>query len=170
MPIYYCLVAHKTIVLANYAITAGNFLSVAHQILPGIDTETNHRFIYSHGQFLFHYICEDRLIYLCVTDLEYVRETAFLYLNAIRKRFLATYGLQAALAGELALDAEFSRVLATELANIDQYQDKVSLVSSQVAEVKNVMEVNIEKMIDRGDNLQRVMEQVDGLNRTVSEK
>jgi vesicle-associated membrane protein 7 len=169
MPIYYCLVAHRSTVLANYATTSGNFLTVSHQILPGIDKEASHCFIYKHGNFLFPYVCEEQLIFMCITDLDYARESTFLFLNAIKRRFLSTYGLQAALAGELALDEEFSPVMASEMAKTDQHQDKVSKVSHQVADVKSVMAHNIELLIDRGDNLQRVMEQVDGLNRSVSE-
>jgi hypothetical protein len=68
MSILYSLVARETTVLTKYGPKAGNFAKVVDEILPGIQTDGNHKFIYSHGAFLFYYICENKLIYMCITD------------------------------------------------------------------------------------------------------
>lgn len=67
MPILYSVVARGTTVLAKYASCPGNFAEVTDQILTKIPPE-NGKLTLSHGSYLFHYICEDRIIYMCITD------------------------------------------------------------------------------------------------------
>lgn len=67
MPILYSVVSRGTTVLAKYASCAGNFAEVTEQIMAKIPPDNN-KLTYSHGNYLFHYICENRLIYMCITD------------------------------------------------------------------------------------------------------
>jgi vesicle-associated membrane protein 7 len=67
MPILYSVIARGTIVLTKYASCAGNFTEVTEQIMTKIPPE-NGKMTYSHGSYLFHYICENRIIYMCITD------------------------------------------------------------------------------------------------------
>jgi vesicle-associated membrane protein 7 len=68
MPIIYSLVARTTTILAKYAECVGNFAEVTEQILPKIQTDVNNKLTYSHGNYLIHYVCENRVIYMCITD------------------------------------------------------------------------------------------------------
>ena len=52
----------------------------------------NAKLTYSHGAYLFHYICENRIIYMCITDDNYERSKAFAFLSEIKKRFMIQYG------------------------------------------------------------------------------
>lgn len=67
MPILYSVISRGTTVLAKYAQCVGNFAEVTEQIMLKIKAE-NHKLTYSHGNYLIHYICEDRIIYMCITD------------------------------------------------------------------------------------------------------
>jgi hypothetical protein len=67
MPILYSVVARGITVLAKYASCPGNFSEVTEQIIAKIPPDDS-KLTYSHGSFLFHYICEDRIIYMCITD------------------------------------------------------------------------------------------------------
>ncbi|CAF92017.1 unnamed protein product [Tetraodon nigroviridis] len=67
MAILFAVVARGTTILAKHAYCGGNFLEVAEQILAKIPSENN-KLTYSHGSYLFHYICHDRIVYLCITD------------------------------------------------------------------------------------------------------
>jgi vesicle-associated membrane protein 7 len=67
MPILYSVIARGTIVLTKYASCAGNFTEVTEQIMTKIPPD-NAKLTYSHGSYLFHYICENRIIYMCITD------------------------------------------------------------------------------------------------------
>lgn len=67
MSILYSVIARGTTVLAKYASCSGNFSEVTEQIIEKISAE-NHKLTYSHDTYLFHYICENRVIYMCITD------------------------------------------------------------------------------------------------------
>ncbi|KAL7979420.1 hypothetical protein Chor_004578 [Crotalus horridus] len=67
MAILFAVVARGSTILAKHAWCGGNFLEVTEQILAKIPSENN-KLTYSHGNYLFHYICQDRIIYLCITD------------------------------------------------------------------------------------------------------
>nr|CAD7402222.1 unnamed protein product [Timema cristinae] len=74
MPILYSVVTRGLTVLAKYASCAGNFAEVTEQILTKIAPE-DAKLTYSHGSYLFHYICESRIIYMCITDDKYYSES-----------------------------------------------------------------------------------------------
>lgn len=67
MPILYSVVSRGSTVLAKHACCAGNFPEVTEQIILRIPPH-DEKLTYSHGSYLFHYICENQVIYMCVTD------------------------------------------------------------------------------------------------------
>lgn len=74
MPILYSVISRGLTVLTKYASCAGNFAEVTEQIIEKIPSHDN-KLTYSHGNYLFHYICENGIIYMCITDDVSVRET-----------------------------------------------------------------------------------------------
>lgn len=67
MPLFYSVVARGPTVLAKSAACSGNFDEVTEQILAKIPPQ-NDKMTYSQGPYLFHYVCEDQIIYMCITD------------------------------------------------------------------------------------------------------
>lgn len=67
MPILYSVISRGPTVLAKYASCAGNFAEVTEQIIAKIPSN-NEKLTYSHGNYLFHYICEEGIIFMCITD------------------------------------------------------------------------------------------------------
>lgn len=67
MPILYSVISRGNTVLAKFASCAGNFAEVTEQILVKIPPQ-NEKLTYSHGNYLFHYVCENCIIYMCITD------------------------------------------------------------------------------------------------------
>ena len=51
----------------KHAVCPGNFAEVTEQILGKIGPE-NSKLTYSHGQYLFHYVSDRRIIYMCITE------------------------------------------------------------------------------------------------------
>ncbi|XP_045852192.1 vesicle-associated membrane protein 7 isoform X1 [Meles meles] len=144
MAILFAVVARGTTILAKHAWCGGNFLEVTEQILAKIPSENN-KLTYSHGNYLFHYICQDRIVYLCITDDDFERSRAFNFLNEIKKRFQTTYGSRAQTALPYAMNSEFSSVLAAQLKHHSENKgiDKVVETQAQVDELKGIMVRNI---------------------------
>lgn len=67
MPILYSVISRGTTVLAKYAECVGNFAEVTEQVMLKIEAK-NHKMTYTHGDYLIPYICEDRMIYMCIAD------------------------------------------------------------------------------------------------------
>lgn len=67
MPILYSVVSRGNTILAKYATCAGNFSEVTEQIISKIPNRDD-KLTYSHGNYLFHYVAENGLIYMCITD------------------------------------------------------------------------------------------------------
>nr|DBA20861.1 TPA: hypothetical protein GDO54_017601 [Pyxicephalus adspersus] len=155
MAILFSVVARGTTILAKHAWCGGNFLEVTEQILAKIPSENN-KLTYSHGSYLFHYICQDRIIYLCITDDDFERSRAFNFLNEIKKRFQTTYGSRAQTALPYAMNSEFSRVLAAQQKHHSENKsvDRVVETQAQVDELKGIMSVTF-KTTSR--NLARAM-------------
>ncbi|XP_060583340.1 vesicle-associated membrane protein 7-like [Ruditapes philippinarum] len=166
MPILFCTVARGTTVLAKYASCAGNFTEVTEQILAKIPPD-NSKLTYSHGSYLFHYICEDRIVYLCITDDDYERAKAFTFLTEIKRKFQMQYGVRAQTALPYAMNSEFSRVMATQMrvsSDINKSSDKLENAKGQVEELKGIMVRNIDQIADRGERLELLVDKSEDLS------
>lgn len=161
MPILYSVITRGPTVLAKYAECVGNFAEVTEQIIPTIKLD-DHKLTYSHGNYLIHYICEDRIIYMCITDDSFERVRAFLFLTEIKKKFIHTYGLTVATAIAFAMNSEFSRTLAQEMQRFSE-PDKISQVRGEIDEVKDIMVKNIENITNRGERLELLVNQTENL-------
>lgn len=148
MPILYSVISRGPTVLAKNADCVGNFAEVTEQIIKNIPSN-NHKLTYAHGNYLIHFVNEDRIIYMCITDDEFERTRAFLFLTEIKRRFLMQYGLQAATAIAYAMNTEFSPILAYEMKHYNESTtdefDKISRINGQINEMKDIMVKNIGK-------------------------
>lgn len=165
MPILYSVVSRGTTVLAKYASCAGNFQEVTEQIIANIQPH-NDKLTYSHGDYFFHYVCENGIIYMCITDNEFERSRAFLFLNEVKRRFQSNYGPTANSAIAYSLNAEFARILANEMKYYSESRDvdTISKVHGQVDELKNIMVKNIDNLVTRGEKLDVLVEKTEILN------
>ncbi|XP_053678242.1 vesicle-associated membrane protein 7 [Anopheles nili] len=165
MPILYSVVTRGPTVLARYAECVGNFTEVTEQIIPKIQLE-DHKLTYLHGNYLIHYICDNRVIYLCITDDRFERSRAFMFLQDIHQRFIATYGLTVATAIAYAMNTEFSRTLAQQMRNYNEglQQDAISRVNGEIGELKDIMVKNIENFTNRGERLELLVNQTENLH------
>jgi len=165
MPILYSVISRGSTVLAKYAECVGNFAEVTEQIISKIAME-NHKLTYSHGDYLIHYICENKLIYMCITDNEFERSRAFLFLADIKQKFIQTYGLQVATAIAYAMNTEFSKNLAEQMLFFSQSRevDAISRVHGQIDELKDIMVKNIDSLRDRGEKLELLVNKTENLS------
>lgn len=164
MPILYSVITRGPTVLAKYAECVGNFAEVTEQIITTIKQD-DHKLTYSHGNYLIHYICENRIIYMCITDDGFERSRAFLFLTEIKKKFTQTYGLTVATAIAFAMNSEFSRTLAQDMKHYSESRDvdAVSQVHGQIGELKDIMVKNIENITNRGERLELLVNQTENL-------
>ncbi|XP_042870453.1 vesicle-associated membrane protein 7-like [Penaeus japonicus] len=166
MPLLYSVIARGTTVLARYATCAGNFAEVTEQILTKISPGETGRLTYSHASYLFHYVAQDGVVYLCITDDEFERQRAFLFLEDIKQRFQATYGSRVHTALPYAMNSEFAQVLATQMKHYTESRDidNISRLQGEVSDVKDILVKNIESLASRGERLELLINKTENLN------
>jgi vesicle-associated membrane protein 7 len=168
MPLLYTVISRGNTVLCKFADCVGNFSEVTENLISKIQM-TNHKMTYTHGKYLFHYVCADKIIYMCISDDEFPRQRAFLYLSEIKQKFLATYGLTAATALPYAMNTDFSRIMSAEMKKCNESgdYDSIQRVHGQIDELKDIMVKNIENITARGERLELLVNKSENLRNNV---
>jgi hypothetical protein len=84
MPILYSVVARKKAVLAEYTSSTGNFQTVTRVLLSKIP-EHDSRMSYVYDKHVFHYIVDQGITFLCMSDEGTRRRITFAFLEDIKK-------------------------------------------------------------------------------------
>ncbi|KAJ2714675.1 hypothetical protein H4R19_001604 [Coemansia spiralis] len=163
--IVYALVARRATVLAEHSSTAGNFQQVTQTILDKIPPNDS-KLTYVYDRYLFHYISEGGIVYLCIADDKFGRRVPFAFLQDMVDRFVAAFTV-AEIEGAPALGlASFGRTIA---AQMDYYSrnpqiDPIRHVQGEISQVKDVMVQNIERVLERGDRIEILVDKSNTLN------
>ncbi|KAF6036728.1 VAMP7 [Bugula neritina] len=163
MPILFSTVSRGVTILAKNATCTGNFLEVTEQVLGKIKSPTE-KLTYAHGKYLFHYVSEDGIVFLCITDDDFERSKAFAFLAEIKRRFQVQYGTRSQSALPYAMNTEFSRILATQMAYHSRDRDHISEVEGNLEELKGIMVKNIASVADRGEKLELLIDKTEDLS------
>ena len=110
MTILYALVARSTTVLAEYTFTSGNFPTIT-RVLLGKIPENDHKMSYVYDQYVFHYVVENKITFLCMADEGSKRRVPFAFLDDVKNRFFATYGDRGQTAIAFGMNEDFGRTL-----------------------------------------------------------
>mmetsp|Transcript_35782 Transcript_35782/g.47229 ORF Transcript_35782/g.47229 Transcript_35782/m.47229 type:complete len:218 (+) Transcript_35782:126-779(+) len=168
MQLFYALVARGNAVLAEYTSTAGNFPTVTRVLLNKIPPQDG-KMSYVYDKHVFHYVVEDGITYLCMADDAHKRRVPFLFLIDVQRRFIATYGLdQAHRAQPFSLNRSFGPVLRKQLEfyNRNPSADQIKAVQDQIDQVKHIVVQNIDKVLERGEKIDLLVDKTDMLNQT----
>jgi vesicle-associated membrane protein 72 len=162
----YSFVARGTVVLAEYTAFSGNFSTIAVQCLQKLPA-TNNKFTYTCDRHTFNYLVDEGFTYLVVADEEFGREIIFAFLERVKEDFKRRYaGGKADLATAHSLDRDYGPKLRDHMqfcVDHPEEMNKISKIKSQVAEVKGIMMDNIEKVLDRGTQIELLVDRTDQL-------
>ncbi|KAK1276519.1 Vesicle-associated membrane protein 711 [Acorus gramineus] len=161
MTILYSLVARGTVVLAEFNASATNAGAIAKQILEKIPSGSNDSHLsYSQDRYVFHVKRTDGLTVLCMADESSGRRIPFAFLEDIHGRFVKAYGRACHTALAYAMNDEFSRILSQQMEyySSDPNADRINRIRGEMNQVRNVMIENIDKVLDRGDRLELLVD------------
>ncbi|KAG6409505.1 hypothetical protein SASPL_127545 [Salvia splendens] len=160
MAILYALVARGSVVLAEYSATSTTANAIARQILEKIPGNNDTNASYSQDRYIFHVKRTDGLTVLCMADDTAGRRIPFAFLEEIHQRFVRTYGRAVLSAQPYAMNDEFSRVLSQQIEyfSSDPNADRINRLKGEMSQVRNVMIENIDKVLDRGDRLELLVD------------
>eukprot|EP01018_Ginkgo_biloba_P039802 Gb_23049 [translate_table: standard] len=160
MAILYALVARGSVVLAEFSAASTNASAIARQILEKIPGNGDSHVSYSQDRYIFHVKRTDGLTVLCMADDTAGRRIPFAFLEDIHGRFVKAYGRAAHTALAYAMNEEFSRVLSQQMEyySNDPNADKINRIRGEMSQVRNVMVENIDKVLERGDRLELLVD------------
>ncbi|KAH7310032.1 transport protein-like protein sec22 [Rhexocercosporidium sp. MPI-PUGE-AT-0058] len=132
------------------------------QVLRRLNRNSEAQATVEAGQYTFHYLIYQEIIYLCITAHSYPRKLAFTYLSDLSTEFSTTYPSHTLLAPTLRpyafmeFDTFINRTKGTysdtrATQNLDKLND-------ELRDVTKVMTKNIEDLLYRGDSLERMGE------------
>ncbi|XP_057480299.1 vesicle-associated membrane protein 722-like [Actinidia eriantha] len=162
----YSFVARGTVILADYTEFTGNFVSIASQCLQKLPA-TNNKFTYNCDGHTFNYLVEDGFTYCVVAAESAGRQIPMAFLDRTKEDFTKRYGGgQVATAAANSLNREFGPKLKEQMQYCVDHPEEISKlakVKAQVSEVKGVMMENIEKVLDRGEKIELLVDKTDNL-------
>ncbi|XP_076956536.1 vesicle-associated membrane protein 711-like [Bidens hawaiensis] len=156
MTIVYTLVARGSVVLSEFSCTQTNASQIARQIIEKVNGGNDVNVSYSHDRYIFHVKRMDGLTVLCMADDVSGRRIPFAFLEDIHQRFVRTYGRAILSAQAYGMNDEFSRVLSQQMQyySNDPNADRINRLKGEMNQVQNVMIQNIDKVLERGDRLE----------------
>ncbi|XP_051119923.1 vesicle-associated membrane protein 727 [Andrographis paniculata] len=182
----YSFVAKGTVVLAEHTPYSGNFSTIAVQCLQKLPSSSS-KYTYSCDGHTFNFLLDSGFVFLVVADESMGRSVPFVFLEKVKDDFKQRYGDsiknddQHTLADEYDeeddlfedrfsiaynLDREFGPKLKEHMEycmNHPEEMNKMSKLKAQITEVKGIMMDNIEKVLDRGEKIELLVDKTENL-------
>jgi len=171
--IIYALVSRGSDVLAEHTERTGNFEQVTRQLLKRIPPENKiMSYVYPKEKYVFHYIVDDGITYLCMADEGFGRMIPFRFLEDMKNKFIDTFGDRARTAIAYSFNADFQGVIRrlTEQANDPRNKayrsadSKIYEINEEIESTKNTVLESIEKVLDRGEKIELLVHKSDQLD------
>ena len=182
-PLLYSCIAYKSTILAEHASSAVSGTSgLAAVVLPKIPHDKPQKLTYTHDQNFIHYIADaapssskadslsaDGLTYLVVAKADLGRRVPFGFLVEIKKRFLKEFdpertsfsGLPAY--GAAAFNAQLRQLMVDYGTTKAGQEDAFANVQSEIDNVRGIMTENIERVLERGERIDLLVDKTDKL-------
>lgn len=175
-------IAYRTTILTEYTTSAASQTSsLASLILPKIEHNKPQKLTYTHNQNFIHYIADapsdypdgdpsaGGLTYLVVASSSFGRRIPFGYLVEIKKQFLSRYDPQNTDFANLPPygAADFNTQLKKLMVSYGTTQagkdDAITNVQQDIDNVKGIMTENIERVLERGERIDLLVDKTDRL-------
>ncbi|KAM2156218.1 hypothetical protein ACFX1R_041935 [Malus domestica] len=181
----YSFVAKGSVVLAEHTTFTGNFSTIAVQCLQKLPSSSS-KYTYSCDGYTFNFLLDSGFVFLVVADESAGRSVPFVFLERVKEDFKQRYAADIKNAGPhplddddeeddlfedrfsiaYNLDREFGPMLKEHMQYCMEHPEEISKLSklkAQITEVKGVMMDNIEKVLDRGERIELLVDKTENL-------
>lgn len=168
MPIVGSCVAYQNVIVSEDKITAGIRPAVIKMLerLPRHDTMAS----FQYENLAYHFMIENEIVYLCVSDKVYQSRTVFGFLNEAKGKFKEQFGgagTRYPSPTELTPKncGRFSSQLValSKLFNDNPQADKLGRIQSEIDTVKQVMLENLDDLLNRGERIDTLCDKTEML-------
>eukprot|EP01031_Cornospumella_fuschlensis_P001750 gene1750-2184_t len=121
---------------------------------------------YVYDKHVFHYIVDQGITFLCMSDESAKRRITFAFLEDIKKIWRERYTAVEQSALPFALNDMFSPILRQKIDfyNTNPSADNITRVQAQIDEVKDVMLENIDRVLERGERIELLVDKTTRMN------
>ncbi|PWA53936.1 vesicle-associated membrane protein [Artemisia annua] len=178
----YSFVAKGSVVLAEHTAYSGNVSTIAVQCLQKLPNSSS-KYTYSCDGYTFNFLLDIGFVFLVVADESIGRSVPFVFLERVKDDFKQRYGGSIGSDHPLGddsdddlfedrfsiaynLDREFGPILKEHMdycLNHPDEMSKLSKLKAQITEVKGIMMDNIEKVLDRGEKIELLVDKTENL-------
>lgn len=159
-------------ILAEYTEFTGNFPAIAAQCLQKLPS-SNNKFTYNCDHHTFNFLVEDGFSYCVVAKDTLGKQISIAFLERLKADFKKRYGGgKASTATAKSLNKEFGPIMKEHMKYIIEHADEIEKllkVKAQVSEVKSIMLENIDKTIERGENITTLADKTENLRNQAQE-
>lgn len=175
----YSFVAKGSVVLAEQTAFSGNFSTIAVQCLEKLPSY-NSRQTYACDGYSFNYLVDDGFVFLVVANDSVGRELPFAFLERVNEDFKRQYlegnqtshefdiefGLEDKFDIAYSLDKEFGPKLKEHMQYCSEHPEdlsRIARVKSTLSDVRGIVIENIEKLLDRGEKIELLVDKTENL-------
>jgi len=139
----------------------------AYKILAKI-TATDEKKVLQYDSYHFCYVAAGGITFMCMTEKDLGTRIPFAFLENVREDFASKCGDRAKTSVAFGLTDEFGPTLQQLMTyySEDPNVERLARVQRQAEEVKQIMVENIERVLDRGEKLDLLVDRTDQLSRT----
>lgn len=145
----------------------GNFPQVTRETILK-QVPRNQKSIYTYkDKYVYHTLNEDSFTYLCLTDVEYPKRTAQVFLEDIKSSFCQRFPFEQRIqAITYAMNDSFGDVLTKKMAyfNENSLDPKMARIKNEAQSTLNIMESNLDTINERGDKIELLVKKTNTLN------
>jgi vesicle-associated membrane protein 7 len=186
-PLLYSCIAYNTTILAEHTTSASSQTSsLASLILPKISHQQPQKLTYTSGINFIHYIAlapseyphapsAGGLTFLCVAQESLGRRVPFGYLLEVKKKFLSDYDPSSTDFSELpaygaaAFNSTLKGLMVSHGTTEQGKNDAIKNVQREMEDVREVMSENIERVLERGERIDLLVDKTDRLGGSARE-
>lgn len=164
MPLVYSFVARGNDILADHAAFSGNVKQIAGDLLPKVEAE---KCTFTAQQHTFNFLKVQPFTFLVVADEAFGRQLPFAFLDRVNQEFITKHGTKATTAPPGSFQKIFGPQLKQHMEYVQSHPEeisKVAAVQKQVDEVRNIMVDNIDKVLQRGERLEVLVDRTEALS------
>ncbi|KAJ5071828.1 vesicle-associated membrane protein [Anaeramoeba ignava] len=163
MSFIYVLITQNKNLLFDYSPFDGNFKEICLKFIYHINTENKGS--YAYDQYLLHVLVDQETVFLCMVALSVSRGLAFAFLEKIKKEFNQVFKQEKPPTKHQ--KQNFFHFLKTEFDEFSSIKnvDTFTKMKNDLDETKHIMKKNIDKIIDRENKLDDLIDKTENLGK-----
>jgi AAA15 family ATPase/GTPase len=143
-------------ILADYPKNAKALSDLVKGTLEKIPTNVEHKHTYEQENYNFNYKCNGHFVYYCLTAQDFPLRVTFAFLDDLEANHLRTRTNK---------NTNLNNLIKDKMAHFNNLDnDQISKLKKKVDDTKSVMLENIDKIVDRGTDLDELVKQTDSLS------